>query len=165
LPKPSATTRPASHPTGVGYGFGALAPAFFAAISFFSRSLRWAGCAPARFAKRCTGEDIALLAAVDAAHEDLSGPAARRIVQREYQVFGHVEFARLAGISVFQIYNLRNSAAYRSRRVRVQHTQARPARAGQVTSAWIRCTKATTTASPACYLNAVDTVTQCRKYT
>jgi hypothetical protein len=66
-----------------------------------------------------------LLAGVDAAHEDLSGPAIRRVMQREHEVFGKVEYVRLAGISVSHIYNLRNSMAYRSHRVRVQHTQAR----------------------------------------
>jgi len=38
-----------------------------------------------------------------------------------------VEYVRLAGISVSHIYNynLRDTAVYRSQRVRVQHTQAR----------------------------------------
>jgi len=52
-----------------------------------------------RFPCRYTRQDIALLAAVDRAHESLSGPAVRRIVQREYQVFGKPEFQRLAQIS------------------------------------------------------------------
>ena len=84
-----------------------------------------------RFARRYTAEDIVLLAAVDAAHEDLSGPAVRRIMQREYGVFGRLEFARLAGISVSHIYNLRSSTAYRSRRVRIHHTQARRVSIGE----------------------------------
>jgi hypothetical protein len=67
--------------------------------------------------------DIALLAQVDAAHEDLSGPAIRRILQREYKVYGKVEFERLAELSVSHLYNLRRSAAYRRRRVRVQPTR------------------------------------------
>ena len=75
--------------------------------------------------KRYTVTDIALLAAVDAAHEDLSGPAVRRVVEREHAVFGKTEYARLAGISVSHIYNLRDSDAYRSQRVRVHHTQGR----------------------------------------
>src|ERR1022692_982919 len=41
-----------------------------------------------RFARRYTAEDIRLLASVDAAHEDLSGPGVRRILQREFTVFG-----------------------------------------------------------------------------
>src|SRR5713101_5730552 len=75
------------------------------------------------FASRYTACDIGLLAAVDEAHEDLSGPAVRRIMQREHEVFGKPEYARLAGISVSHIYNLRASAAYRRHRVRVNHTQ------------------------------------------
>ena len=40
------------------------------------------------FRTRYTAEDIALLAEVDRAHERLSGPATRRIVQREYEHYG-----------------------------------------------------------------------------
>ena len=78
------------------------------------------------FARRYRSSDIALLAQVDAAHEDLSGPAIRRILQREYTVFGHVEFERLATLSVSHLYNLRRSVAYRRRRVRVETTQGKP---------------------------------------
>ena len=81
-------------------------------------------CRPS-FPRRYTAADIALLAGVDAAHEDLSGPAVRRVVKREHEVFAKPEYERLAGISVSHIYNLRNSTVYRSLRVRVQHTQAR----------------------------------------
>src|SRR6185312_12972778 len=49
------------------------------------------------FAARYTDGDIALLAEVDRAHERLSGPATRRILEREYQEFGKQEFQRLAG--------------------------------------------------------------------
>lgn len=83
------------------------------------------------FARRYRREDIALLARVDAAHEDLSGPAMRRICQREHEVFGKVEFERLAGISVSHLYNLRSSAAYRNQRVRKQGTQARQVSIGE----------------------------------
>jgi hypothetical protein len=62
---------------------------------------------------------------VDTAQEELSGPAVRRVRQREYDVFGKLEYVRLAGISVSHIYNLRDSTVYRSQRVRVHHTQAR----------------------------------------
>ena len=77
------------------------------------------------FPHQYTIEDIALLAKVDAAHQDLSGPAIRRILQREYQVFHQQEYYRLAQISVSHIYNLRRSRTYRNHRVRVQHTRAR----------------------------------------
>ena len=77
------------------------------------------------FPRRYTSADAALLATVDAAHEDLSGPAVRHILQREFAVFGDAAFERLARISASHIYNLRRSTSYRSVRVRVQHTQAR----------------------------------------
>ena len=66
-----------------------------------------------RFATKYTSADVALLAQVDRAHERLSGPATRRILKREYAEFGKRKFARLAGISVAHLYNLRRSAAYR----------------------------------------------------
>lgn len=78
-----------------------------------------------RFRVRYTAADVTLLAGVDAAHEDLSGPAVRRILQREFQVFGKTEYQRLAGISVSHLYNLRHSVRYQNQRVVVHHTQAR----------------------------------------
>jgi transposase InsO family protein len=77
-----------------------------------------------RFPTRYTAEDIVLLRQVDAAHEDLSGPAVRRILWREYTVYGKSEFERLAGISVSHLYNLRRSPRYRKLRVKVEHTRA-----------------------------------------
>jgi hypothetical protein len=81
---------------------------------------------PARrpsFHRRYNDADIASLAEVDAAHEDLSGPAVRHLCHRAWVVFGNEKFQRLAGISASHIYNLRRSAAYRKIRVRVEHTQ------------------------------------------
>jgi transposase InsO family protein len=67
-----------------------------------------------RFSARYTAEDVTLLAEVDRAHERLSGPATRRILQREYELFGKKEYQRLAKISVSHLYNLRASARYRN---------------------------------------------------
>jgi hypothetical protein len=78
-----------------------------------------------KFPRRYPSSDIALLAQTDAAHSDLSGPALRRILQREYQVYGRQQFQRLAGISVSHLYNLRKSESYRRRRVRVEPTRSR----------------------------------------
>src|SRR5215467_14571032 len=58
------------------------------------RVQRKPACRPS-FPRRYTADDIALLAGVDAAHEDLSGAAVRRVLQREHAVFGHREYARL----------------------------------------------------------------------
>ncbi len=66
-----------------------------------------------RFARRYTREDIALLASVDEAHEVLSGPATRKILQRAYYDFQEVQYQRLAELSVAQLYRLRKSTTYR----------------------------------------------------
>lgn len=79
-----------------------------------------------RFARRYTAEDIRLLAEVDEAHEALSGPATKRILEREWLVYGKREYERLAGISVAHIYNLRQRLDYREAshpRTRTQATQ------------------------------------------
>jgi len=68
-----------------------------------------------RFAVKYTAEDLELLIEVDRAHQRLSGPATRRVLEREWQVFGRKEYARLAEISVAHLYNLRGSAGYRQR--------------------------------------------------
>lgn len=75
------------------------------------------------FPKRYRSADIALLAQVDAAHEDLSGPAICCILRREYAVHDKAEFERLAELSVSHLYNLRRSVAYRRRRVKIQGTR------------------------------------------
>jgi hypothetical protein len=77
------------------------------------------------FTVRYQREDVVLLAATDAAHEDLAGPSLRRILRREFEVFGKREYERLSGISVSHLYNLRNSTVYRNQRVRVNHTKSR----------------------------------------
>jgi transposase InsO family protein len=68
-----------------------------------------------RFPRKYTDRDVALLAEVDRAHERLSGPATRHILEREHARFGRAEYARLAQISIGHLYNLRASAGYRKR--------------------------------------------------
>jgi hypothetical protein len=41
---------------------------------------------------------MSLLAQIDQAHQRWSGPATRRILQREFQQFGQPEFERLSKI-------------------------------------------------------------------
>ena len=77
-----------------------------------------------RFPQRYTRADIELLATVDEAHETLSGPATRRILEREYQDYGKPEYQRLAAISVAHLYNLRHHQRYRERRL--NYTKTRP---------------------------------------
>lgn len=66
-----------------------------------------------RFARKYSSQDIALLAELDRAHGWLSGPATVHILKREQEQFGKCEYARLAGISVAHLYNLRRSVSYR----------------------------------------------------
>src|SRR5580692_10302936 len=75
------------------------------------------------FPRRYSHADVVLLAEVDAAHEELSGPATRRILEREFKVFGKSQYQTLSDISVSHIYNLRHCQTYRRCRVRVRHTQ------------------------------------------
>ena len=75
------------------------------------------------FPTRYSGGDIELLAAVDEAHETLSGPATQKILYREFHDYGDARYERLATISVAHIYNLRKSRTYRQRRVRYQKTR------------------------------------------
>lgn len=77
-----------------------------------------------RFAQRYTRADIELLAAVDEAHENLSGPATRRILEREYRTYGKPEYERLAAISVAHLYNLRQHQRYRERRLTYTKTKS-----------------------------------------
>jgi transposase InsO family protein len=81
-------------------------------------------CRRHRFGRKYTDADVTLLAAVDRAHECLSGPATVRILKREYEEFGKPEYARLAEISVGHLYNLRSTAAYR--RQCAAYTPTRP---------------------------------------
>lgn len=76
-----------------------------------------------RFAARYTKADVELLAYVDKAHGNLSGPATRRIVEREYEVHGIAAYERLARISSAQIYRLRATAAYRKRNATYEPTR------------------------------------------
>jgi hypothetical protein len=65
-----------------------------------------------RYQRRYTPADIELLAAVDQAHENLSGPATRHILKREFEVYGKPEFERLARLSNGHLYNLRRTPRY-----------------------------------------------------
>ena len=53
--------------------------------------------------------DIALLIKTDLAHNHLSGPATKRILKREFEVFNKTEYENISKISISHIYNLRNN--------------------------------------------------------
>jgi transposase InsO family protein len=77
-----------------------------------------------RFPLKYTVQDLELLIGVDRAHQQLSGPATRRIIEREWHVFGKREYANLAEISASHLYNLRHSVGYRRRAA--EFTQTKP---------------------------------------
>jgi transposase InsO family protein len=79
-----------------------------------------------KFATRYTSSDMDLLAYVDKAHGNLSGPATKRILEREYGEYGQAAYQRLSAISVAHLYRLRNSAAYRKRNTSYQPTRPTP---------------------------------------
>jgi len=76
-----------------------------------------------KFATRYTAADVALLAYVDKAHGNISGPATQHILEREYSDYGQAAYVRLSEISVAQLYRLRNSSAYRKRNTSYQPTR------------------------------------------
>ena len=77
-----------------------------------------------QFPSRFTRADLELLAQMDEVHETLSGPATKKILEREFQQYGHPEYERLASISAAHIYNLRKRRRYRE--CRMNYTQTRP---------------------------------------
>jgi len=84
-----------------------------------------------RFPATYTAADVTLLAYVDRAHGNLSGPATRRILQREYQEYGQAVYQRLAAISVAHLYRLRGTPAYRKRNASYQPTRPTPIPIGE----------------------------------
>jgi len=75
-----------------------------------------------RFPWKYSAAEVALLVRTDELHGWLSGPATRKILEREYELYGDERFKKLSGISVAQIYNLRRSTRYKGKR----YTRTRP---------------------------------------
>lgn len=84
-----------------------------------------------KFAARYTKADVELLAYVDKAHGNLSGPATKRILEREHSEYQQAVFERLSQISVAQIYRFRNSETYRKRNTSYQPTRPTPIAIGE----------------------------------
>lgn len=84
-----------------------------------------------RFAAVYTTDDVALPAETDLAHGRLSGPATKKIFEREYVIFGKKKFERLKNISVAHLYNLRGRRQYTSRTKFFDHTKPTAAAIGE----------------------------------
>jgi hypothetical protein len=65
-----------------------------------------------RFDQQYGAVDIALLLKTDNAHGRISGPATKKVLEREYVVFGKVEYENIKRISSSHIYNLRQTRQY-----------------------------------------------------
>jgi predicted DNA-binding transcriptional regulator AlpA len=87
--------------------------------------LRKADCNRHRFPRKYTLTDIALLARTDELHDYLSGPATKKIMEREWTVYRHSDFRNISLISVAHLYNLRRSHLYRD--ITKRYTRTKPA--------------------------------------
>ena len=75
------------------------------------------------FPRRYTKGDIRLLARVDEQWGQMSGPATRAVMRREFEGFADARFERLSGRSNGPLYNLRKSLTYRTKRTRTDRTR------------------------------------------
>jgi len=87
--------------------------------------LRKADCKRHRFPRKYTLTDIALLARTDELHDYLSGPATKKIMEREWAVYGHMDFKNISQISIAHLYNMRRSYLYRN--ITKRYTRTKPA--------------------------------------
>lgn len=83
------------------------------------------------FARRYTEADVRALVKLDQLHNQLSGPATRKLAERAFQVFGDPAYERLATISVGHLYNVRASAGYRRQRGHYEPTRSRSIAIGE----------------------------------
>lgn len=60
-----------------------------------------------RFPQKYTRSDSEVLARTDELHDYLSGPATKKIPEREYGEYGHEEYSNICLVSVAHLYNLR----------------------------------------------------------
>ena len=84
-----------------------------------------------RFPRRYTLSEVELLARTDELHGWLSGPATKKVMEREYEIYGHAEFGNISRISIAHLYNLRRSNTYRNATRRFVRTKATVSRIGE----------------------------------
>ena len=77
-----------------------------------------------RFPRRYTLSEVRLLARTDELHGWLSGPATKKIMEREWAIYGHTDFRNISRISIAHLYNLRHSYLYRS--ITRRYTKTKP---------------------------------------
>lgn len=77
-----------------------------------------------KFTTKFSPADIALLVKTDNIHQRLNGVATKKILEREYQKYGHLEYEKISKISVSHLYNLRGTRFYQTHSLTFKHTQA-----------------------------------------
>ena len=83
------------------------------------------------FPRKYAPSEVGLLARTDELHGWLSGPATKKIMEREYEVYGHAEFGDISRISVAHLYNLRRGNIYRGITRRFTKTKPMVSRIGE----------------------------------
>jgi len=68
------------------------------------------------FERHYNSADVTLLAKTDALHNQLSGPATRKLMERALTIYGDNRYCRLANISTAHLYNLRKQTDYQKKR-------------------------------------------------
>jgi len=76
------------------------------------------------FPRKYGPTDIALLIKTDNVHNRLSGPATKKILEREYSLFNKKEYQNIGQISSSHIYNLRETRQYRSHSLTIKKTNS-----------------------------------------
>jgi len=84
-----------------------------------------------RFPRKYTPSGVGLLARTDELHGWLSGPATKKVMEREYEIYGRAEFGNISQISVAHLYNLRRSNIYRGMTRRFTKTKPVVSRIGE----------------------------------
>ena len=84
-----------------------------------------------RFPRKYTPSDVILLARTDELHGYLSGPATKRVMERECEVYGYSGFGDISRISIAHLYNLRRSNTYRGIARRFTKTKPVVSRIGE----------------------------------
>lgn len=79
-----------------------------------------------KFPKIYDLEEIAILAETDNAHNRLSGPATKKIIQEEFEIFNNKKYEKISSLSVSHLYRLRSTRRYHEKAKHFLKT--RPAR-------------------------------------
>lgn len=83
------------------------------------------------FKTKYSGKDVILLAETDSLHDTPNGKTIKKILKREWEIYGNQEFKKLSEISVAHIYNFRKTVVYRRVNKNYQGTKATKVNIGE----------------------------------